>query len=352
MPSSVPALAVPTAGAPFELTTIERRDLRPNDVLIDIAFAGICHSDVHQARDEWGGSTFPMVPGHEIAGVVSAVGPQVTRFAIGDRAGVGCIVDSCGECANCEAGDEQYCLKGMVPTYNGREYDGDLTYGGYSTQIIVNEDYVLHIPDAIPLDVAAPLLCAGITLYSPLAHWDAGPGKRVAIIGMGGLGHMGVKIAHAMGAEVTVLSQSLAKEADSKRFGAVAHYATSDKATFKTLTRSFDLIVNTLSVPLEVDTYLRLLRRNGAIVHVGMPENPNTTYTPSALAGRGRLSIAGSMIGGIQETQEMLDFCALHDIAAEIEKIKATADQIDDAYDRVVRSDVRYRFVIDIATLG
>ncbi|WAP56305.1 NAD(P)-dependent alcohol dehydrogenase [Streptomyces sp. S465] len=347
MTTSVTAYAAPAPKAPLEKTTIERRALREHDVLIEIAYAGICHSDIHQAREEWGSALFPMVPGHEIAGVVTEVGPGVTKYAVGDRVGVGCFVDSCRECENCLAGEEQYCLKGEVATYNGKEYDGSPTYGGYSTHVVVDENYVLRIPEGISLDVAAPLLCAGITLYSPLAHWNAGPGKKVAIVGLGGLGHMGVKIAHAMGAEVTVLSQSLRKKDDGLRLGADHFYATSDEATFTELAGTFDLIVNTTSANLPLDNYLSLLKLDGTLVHVGAPENASAFNQFSLIMGR--KSMAGSKIGGIRQTQEMLDFCAQHGLGAEIELING--DQINEAYDRVVGSDVRYRFVIDIASL-
>jgi alcohol dehydrogenase (NADP+) len=348
---SVPALATTGASKPFERTEITRRDPRPHDVVIDIAYAGICHSDIHMARDEWGRGSdiFPFTPGHEIAGVVAAVGPDVTRYKVGDRVGVGCFVDSCRECENCLAGEEQYCLKGEVQTYGGHDYhDGSPTRGGYSTSIVVDENYVLGIPEGIGLDVAAPLLCAGITLYSPLRHWGAGPGKRVAIIGLGGLGHMGVKIAHAMGAEVTVLSQSLSKEADGRRLGADHYLATSDPATFSGHRREFDLIVNTVGAPIDIDAYLSLLRLDGTLVNVGISPEP-IPYHAFSLVGN-RRSLAGSKIGGIRETQEMLDFCAEHGLGAEIETI--SVDDVDAAYDRVVGSDVRYRFVIDIATFG
>ncbi|GAA3364241.1 NAD(P)-dependent alcohol dehydrogenase [Streptomyces antimycoticus] len=347
MTTSVTAYAAPAPKAPLEKTTIERRALREHDVLIEIAYAGICHSDIHQAREEWGSAQFPMVPGHEIAGVVAEVGPGVTKYAVGDRVGVGCFVDSCRECENCLAGEEQFCLKGEVQTYNGTEYDGAATYGGYSTHIVVDENYALRIPEGVSLDVAAPLLCAGITLYSPLAHWNAGPGKKVAIVGLGGLGHMGVKIAHAMGAEVTVLSQTLRKKDDGLRLGADHFYATGDDSTFTELAGTFDLIVNTTSANLPLDSYLSLLKVDGTLVHVGAPENPSSFSQFSLILGR--RSMAGSKIGSIRETQEMLDFCAEHGLGAEIEVINA--DQINEAYDRVVSSDVRYRFVIDIASL-
>jgi uncharacterized zinc-type alcohol dehydrogenase-like protein len=345
---TVNARSTASAGAPFEATTIERRDLGPHDVLIDIAYAGICHSDIHTARGEWGETLFPLVPGHEIAGIVSAVGSEVTTFAVGDRAGVGCMVDSCRECEHCLAGEEQYCLKGNVGTYNAIGKDGRPTDGGYSEKIVVDENYVLHIPEGISLDVAAPLLCAGITLYSPLRHWGAGPGKNVAIVGLGGLGHMGVKIAKAMGAEVSVLSQSLKKQEDGLRLGADHFYATGDAGTFEQLSRSFDLVVSTISATVDMSAYLGTLKLDGALVNVGAPEEP-LSVPAFALIG-GRRSLAGSMIGGIRETQEMLDFCAEHGIGSEVEVIDA--DQIDEAYERVVASDVRYRFVIDASTIA
>ncbi|MEV0486283.1 NAD(P)-dependent alcohol dehydrogenase [Streptomyces sp. NPDC050508] len=345
--TTVAAYAAPAAKAPLERTTIERRAVREFDVLIDIKFAGICHSDIHQAREGWGEATFPMVPGHEIAGIVSEVGPGVTKFQVGDRVGVGCMVDSCRECDNCKAGLEQYCTGGNVGTYNSVGKDGEPTYGGYSEKIVVDENYVLGIPEGISLDVAAPLLCAGITTYSPLKHWNAGPGKKVAIVGMGGLGHMGVKIAHALGAEVTVLSQSLSKQEDGLKLGADHYYATSDPQTFKDLRGTLDLIISTVSAPLDLGAYLSLLKTDGALVNVGAPEEPVSLNLFSVIGGR--KTLAGSGIGGIPETQEMLDFCAEHGFGAEIELI--SADQINEAYERVLASDVRYRFVIDTATI-
>ena len=345
--TTVAAYAAPAAKAPLERTTIERRAVREFDVLIDIKFAGICHSDIHQAREGWGEAIFPMVPGHEIAGIVSEVGPGVTKFQVGDRVGVGCMVDSCRECDNCKAGLEQYCTNGNVGTYNAIGKDGEPTYGGYSEKVVVDENYVLGIPEGIALDEAAPLLCAGITLYSPLKHWNAGPGKKVAIVGMGGLGHMGVKIAHALGAEVTVLSQSLRKQEDGLKLGADHYYATSDPKTFEELRGTLDLIVSTVSAPLDLGAYLSLLKTDGALVNVGAPEEPVSLNLFSVIGGR--KTLAGSGIGGIQETQEMLDFCAEHGFGAEIELI--SADQINEAYERVLASDVRYRFVIDTATI-
>jgi uncharacterized zinc-type alcohol dehydrogenase-like protein len=290
---------------------------------------------------------FPMVPGHEIAGVVEAVGAGVTKFAVGDRVGVGCLVDSCRECENCKAGLEQYCTGGSVGTYNDLDKNGEPTHGGYSQKIVVTESFTVRIPDGLPLDVAAPLLCAGITTYSPLKHWNAGPGKKVAVLGMGGLGHMGVKIAHALGAEVTVLSQSLRKQEDGLKLGASHYYATSDPKTFEELAGTFDIILSTVSAPLNFGAYLALLKTDGALVNVGAPEEPTALNLFSLIGGR--KTLAGSMIGGIAETQEMLDFCAEHGLGSEIELISAS--QINDAYKRVLASDVRYRFVIDMASL-
>ncbi|GGW85027.1 dehydrogenase [Streptomyces malachitofuscus] len=345
--TTVAAYAAPAAKAPLERTTIERREVGEHDVLIDIKFAGICHSDIHQVREGWGEAIFPMVPGHEIAGVVSEVGPGVTKYAVGDRVGVGCMVDSCRECDNCRAGREQYCTGGMVGTYNALDKNGEPTYGGYAQTIVVDENYVVRIPDGLALDVAAPLLCAGITTYSPLKRWGAGPGKKVAILGMGGLGHMGVKIAHALGAEVTVLSQSLRKKDDGLKLGADHYHATADQKTFEDLRGTFDLIVSTVSAPLDLGAYLSLLKTEGTLANVGAPEEPVSLNLFSVIGG-GK-TLAGSMIGGIAETQEMLDFCATHGIGAEIELIGAA--EINEAYERVLNSDVRYRFVIDTATI-
>ncbi|MGH3549385.1 MAG: NAD(P)-dependent alcohol dehydrogenase [Pseudonocardiaceae bacterium] len=345
--TSTPAFAVPHAGGWLAPTTIERRDLRSDDVRIDIAYAGICHSDIHQAKDEWGGGIFPMVPGHEIAGTVSAVGSEVTKYRVGDRVGVGCMVNSCGECEHCRAGIEQFCLKGTVFTYNGVDYDGAHTYGGYSRHIVVKEAFVCRIPDGIELDVAAPLLCAGITTYSPLHRWGVEPGTSVAVVGLGGLGHMGVKIAVALGAKVTVLSQSLKKQEDGLRLGATDYYATADEENFTALSGRFDVILNTVSAPLPIDAYLSMLRVGGVMVNVGAPAE-SLSYNAFSLLGGSKV-LAGSMIGGIAETQQMLDFCAEHGVGAEIEVI--AADQINAAYERVENSDVRYRFVIDVSTI-
>jgi alcohol dehydrogenase (NADP+) len=343
---TVSAWGATSATAPLEPLKVQRRDLGPKDVLIEIRYAGICHSDIHTVRGEWREISYPLTPGHEITGVVAEIGSAVEKYAVGDRVGVGCMVNSCGECANCRAGEEQYCLAGNTGTYGSVDLDGTITQGGYSTHIVVTEDFVLRIPHGLELDRAAPLLCAGITTYSPLRHWGAGPGKRVGVVGLGGLGHMAVKLAHAMGAEVTVLSQSLAKRDDGLRLGADHYYATSDPATFGALKASFDLIVNTVSAPLPINSYLSLLALDGALVNVGAPPEP-LEVRAFGLIGM-RRSFAGSAIGGIRETQEMLDFCAEHGIGAEIETIEASA--LNEAYERVLSSDVRYRFVIDAST--
>jgi len=342
------AYAAPAEGAPLAKTTVARRELGPLDVQIDIAFAGICHSDIHTVRGDWGPQRYPLAPGHEIAGTVAAVGADVTRFSVGDRVGVGCLVNSCGECDSCLAGEQQHCRIGAVGTYGATDRDGTVTQGGYSTQIVVTEGFVLHIPDSLPLDVTAPLLCAGITTYSPLRHWNVGAGSRVAVVGLGGLGHMAVQIAHALGAEVTVLSQSLSKKDVGLRLGADNYFATSDPETFVALRRSFDVIINTVSAKLDLDSYIRLLDTNGTLVCVGAPPEPMSFDVSSLIAGR--RSVAGSNIGGIAETQEMLDFCAEHGIAAEIEVIGAS--EINEAYERVLASDVRFRFVIDASTMS
>lgn len=345
--STTTVLSVPTPRAALEKSTVRLRDLRPDDVLIDIAYCGICHTDIHLANEDWGDAIFPMVPGHEIAGVVAAVGSQVTTHRVGDRVGVGCMVDSCGECEFCLNGSEHWCVKGFVQTYAGIGYDGEVTNGGYARQVVVRSRYVVSIPDGIGLDEAAPLLCAGITTYSPLRRWGAGSGKKVAVIGLGGLGHLGVKIAAAMGADVTVLSQSLRKREDGLRLGASNYHATSDPSTFETLAGRFDLIPNTVSAAIPMDPYLGLLRPGGTLVSLGVPGEPVSHSAFSLIAGN--KTLAGSSFGSIAETQEMLDFCAAHGIGADIETIPG--DQVDRAFERVQRSDVRYRFVIDIETL-
>lgn len=340
--------AATDASKPLAPFSFERREPGDDDIVIDIKYCGICHSDIHTARNEWGNAVYPIVPGHEIAGIVTAVGKNVTSFKVGDRAGVGCFVDSCVGCATRDVDLEHY-MPGLVQTYNSVEADGVTpTQGGYSDHIVVKEGYVLRIPESMPLDAAAPLMCAGITLYSPLHHWNAGPGKKVAIVGMGGLGHMGVKIAHAMGAHVTVLSQTLSKKDDGLKFGADEYYATSDPETFKKLAGTFDLIVSTVSAGIDWNAYLGLLKVDGSMVQVGAPEKPVPVSAFALIFAR--RSLSGSLIGSIKETQEMLDFCAKHGIAADIEVIDIK--DVNEAYERVLKSDVRYRFVIDMETLN
>ncbi|MBB5209218.1 NAD(P)-dependent alcohol dehydrogenase [Chiayiivirga flava] len=343
-----PAYAARSADTPLVPFTIQRREPAAHEVLIDIRYCGVCHSDIHQARGEWGGGLFPMVPGHEIVGVVAQAGSAVTKFKVGDAVGVGCFVDSCRVCAQCTAGEEQHCNRGMVGTYNARDRAGAVTYGGYSTRITVDGNYVLRIPPALPLDRAAPLLCAGITTYSPLKRHGVTAGTRVAVVGLGGLGHMGVKLAHAMGAHVTVLSTSEAKRADALALGADAFAATAERATFKTLAGSFDFILDTVSAAHDYNAYLSLLAFEGTLCLVGMPDAP-LPVSAGVLIMR-RRTLTGSLIGGIRETQEMLDFCAQHDIASDIELIGV--QQINEAYERMIRGDVRYRFVIDCASFG
>ena len=338
--------AAQQAKAPLHPYSFERRKPSDNDVVIDIQYCGICHTDIHQVNDEWGGrSTYPMVPGHEITGIVTGIGAKVARYKVGDRVGVGCFVDSCRKCAPCLEGLEQYCVEGPNLTYNGVEKDGQTrTQGGYSNKIVVDENYVLRIPDNLPMDRAAPLLCAGITMYSPLMHWKAGPGKRVGIVGLGGLGHMGVKIAHASGAEVSVLSHSHKKRDEAKKMGADKFYDTSSNTdSLEKLKGYFDLIINTLSVEIDWNRYLNLLALDGTMVVVGIPEK-ETLLGASSLINP-RRSLAGSVIGGIRESQEMLDFCSKYNIASDIELIPI--QKVNEAYPRVVNSDVRYRFVID-----
>ncbi|WP_029618905.1 NAD(P)-dependent alcohol dehydrogenase [Pseudorhizobium marinum] len=340
--------AATDASKPLAPFTFERREPNADDVAISIQYCGVCHSDIHTVRNEWKNAVYPIVPGHEIVGVVTAVGSDVTKFKVGDKVGVGCFVDSCVGCASRDLDNEQY-MPGLVQTYNSVEADGKTaTQGGYSDHIVVKEGYVLSIPDNLPLDATAPLLCAGITLYSPLRHWNAGPGKKVAILGMGGLGHMGVKIAHAMGADVTVLSHSLSKKEDGLKLGADHYYATSDAETFTKLAGTFDLIICTVGVAIDWNAYLGLLKVDGSMVIVGAPEDAIPVHAFSLIPGR--RSLSGSMIGSIKETQQMLDFCGKHDIVSEIETIGI--QEINEAYERVLKSDVRYRFVIDMASLA
>jgi uncharacterized zinc-type alcohol dehydrogenase-like protein len=341
-------IAAFSAKEPLGPYSFERRDAKEHDVVIDIKFCGICHSDIHTVRSEWGEAMYPCVPGHEIAGVVRSVGSKVTKYKVGDHVGVGCFVDSCRECQPCKHDLEQYCEGGMSGTYNSFERDGQtVTQGGYSNVIVVDENYVLRIPKSLPLDKAAPLLCAGITLYSPLMHWKAGPGKQVAIMGLGGLGHMGVKIARALGAEVTVLSHSDKKREDALRMGAHHFVSTKDPKVFGQNADKFDLIINTISADINMNDYFGLLKLDGSLVVVGLPEKPLSIH-PFPLVMK-RRSYAGSLIGGIKETQEMLDFCAKHEITPEIEVI--APGQVNVAYERVTRSDVRYRFVIDMGKI-
>lgn len=340
--------AATDASKPLTPFTFERREPDADDVVISIQYCGVCHSDIHTVRNEWKNAVYPIVPGHEIVGIVTAVGPSVSKFKVGDKVGVGCFVDSCVGCASRDVDNEQY-MPGLVQTYNSVERDGKTaTQGGYSDHIVVKEGYVLSVPDNLPLDATAPLLCAGITLYSPLRHWNARPGKKVAILGMGGLGHMGVKLAHAMGAEVTVLSHSLSKKDDGLKLGADHYYATSDADTFTKLAGTFDLIICTVGVAIDWNAYLNLLKVDGSMVIVGAPEDAIPVHAFSLIPGR--RSLSGSMIGSIKETQEMLDFCGKHGIVSEIEKINI--QDINEAYERVLKSDVRYRFVIDMASLA
>ncbi len=345
--TTVNAYAAQNESSPLTPFNFERREVGPHDIQIDILYCGVCHSDIHQARNEWGGSIFPMVPGHEIVGRIISVGDQVKNFKVGELAGAGCFVDSCRTCPSCLANEEQYCDVAMVPTYNGRDKEGNPTYGGYSTQIVVDEKYTLHVADSLPIEGVAPLLCAGITTWSPLRHWNIGKGHKVAIVGLGGLGHMGVKFAASFGAEVTVISTSKSKHNDALALGA-HHFAVSkDEATMKSLAGTFDFILSTISAEHDYNQYLNLLTLNGTMVVVGVPNSPSAVHAFSLIMKR--RSLAGSLIGGIKETQEMLDYCAEHNIVSDVEVIKA--DYINEAYERMIKSDVKYRFVIDIASL-
>ncbi|HEX7766592.1 MAG TPA: NAD(P)-dependent alcohol dehydrogenase [Nitrospira sp.] len=339
--------AAMTAKAMLTPFSFERREVGPRDILITITHCGVCHSDIHQARDEWGGSLFPMVPGHEIVGTVTRVGKEVKTFKSGDRAGVGCFVDSCRSCAACREGQEQYCEVGMLLTYSGRDKAGQVTQGGYSTQIVVDAQYALRIPDALSPAGAAPLLCAGITTYSPLRHWGVGKYHKLAVVGLGGLGHMAVKIARALGTEVTVLSTSEKKQQDAMRLGATHFELTSQPGTLAKLQRHFDFIIDTVSAPHDYNALVQLLKTDGTLILVGAPEKP-TPLEPFPLIMH-RRRIAGSVIGGIRETQEMLNFCAEHKIESDVEVIPI--QQVNEAYERVLKGDVRFRFVIDLASL-
>jgi uncharacterized zinc-type alcohol dehydrogenase-like protein len=351
MPSPAKAYAAHAADTPFAPLSFERRDVGPNDVSIDILYCGVCHSDLHTARGEWGGTLYPCVPGHEIVGRVAAVGSDVTKFKAGDVVGVGCMVDSCGTCPSCHAGEEQYCEgAGFIATYNGPDHQlGGHTFGGYSDHIVVKEEFVLSIGHAEKdLAAVAPLLCAGITTYSPLSHWKVGPGQKVGIVGLGGLGHMGVKIAAAMGADVYVFSTSPGKRDDAKWLGATDLIVSKDEDSMAQHRGSFDFILNTVAASHDLNAFLALLKRDGTMALVGVPEHPHPALEVGNLVMR-RRTLAGSLIGGIRETQEMLDFCRDHGITSDIEMIDI--QNIDTAYDRMVKSDVKYRFVIDMASL-
>lgn len=347
--SNTKAYAAQSKTSPIAPWEFDRRAVGPSDVQVEIAYCGVCHSDLHQARDEWGGSVFPMVPGHEIVGRVKAVGAEVTKFKVGDLAGVGVMVDSCRNCESCKIGLEQYCdTGGTVFTYNSRFPDGTEAYGGYSDNIVVDESFVLSISPKLDLAAAAPLLCAGITTYSPLRHWNVQPGQKVGVVGLGGLGHMALKFAHAFGAHVTQFTTSPGKEADAKRLGADEVVLTRDPEALKALAGTFHFIIDTVSAPHDLNMYLNLLKRDGSMVLVGLPDTP-AAVSAFPLAGK-RRSLAGSNIGGVAETQEMLDFCAEHNIVSDIELTPIS--KINEAYERMLKNDVKYRFVIDMATLS
>jgi uncharacterized zinc-type alcohol dehydrogenase-like protein len=339
--------AVHDKKSPLVPFNFERKEPRANDVVVEIAYSGICHSDIHQARDEWGGSIYPMVPGHEIVGHVTAVGGDVKKFKVGDLAAVGVIVDSCRVCENCKAGEQQYCMKGAVETYNKRDYEGVVMYGGYSNNIVVDENYVHTVSPKLNLAAVAPLLCAGITTYSPLRHWRVGKNSKVGVVGLGGLGHMGLKFAHSFGAHVVQFTTSENKIEDAKKLGADEVVVTKDAAAVAKHAGSFDFILDCVSAPHDINQYLGLLRLNGTLCLVGLPETPLTVAPFSVVANR--RSLAGSGIGGMKETQEMLDYCAEHNIVSDIEL--TSVDKLAEAYERVVKADVKYRFVIDMATL-
>ncbi len=340
--------AVQNNTSPLAPWDLNRREPGDKDVQFDILFCGVCHSDIHQVKNEWGGSVYPMVPGHEIVGKVVKVGKGVTKFKVGDTVGVGCFVDSCRVCDNCKEGQEQYCSKGHSATYNGYEQDKVTpTYGGYSKSIVVNEDFVLQVSDKLSLDAVAPLLCAGITTYSPLRYWKVGKGHKVAVAGLGGLGHMAVKFAVSFGAEVTVLSTSANKEADAKKLGAHKFVVTKNPDELKSVTGYFDFIIDTISAPHDYASYLSLLKTNGVQICVGAPPTPAEIHVFNLIGGR--KSLAGSLVGGLPETQEMLDYCAEHNLVSDIELINIK--DIDASYERMLKGDVKYRFVIDMATL-
>ncbi len=346
--SSTKAYAAQSATDPLAPWTIKRRTPKPHDIEIRILYCGVCHSDIHTARGEWAGTVYPCVPGHEIVGRVTAVGSHVKKFNVGDLAAVGCLVDSCQECDNCKEGLEQYCSGGWVGTYNGQQKDGSgNTYGGYSKSIVVREEFVLTISDKLPLEGVAPLLCAGITTYSPLRHWKVGKGTKCAVLGLGGLGHMGVKLAVSFGADVTMLSHTASKQKDAERLGAHHFALTSDPEQVKALAGSFDFILNTVSAQHDYNVYLNMLKTNGVMVCVGAPPEPTPVAAFNLIFQR--RTLAGSLIGGIPETQEMLDYCAKHGIVSDVEVI--AMKDVNEAYERMIKGDVRYRFVIDMATL-
>jgi alcohol dehydrogenase (NADP+) len=346
--STTKAYAAQSATTPLAPWSFERRAPKPHDVQIEILYCGVCHSDLHTARNEWGGTIYPNVPGHEIVGCVTAIGGHVKKFKVGDLAAIGCLVDSCRECDNCKEGLEQYCSNGMVGTYNAQERDGSgVTYGGYSKSIVAHEDFVLTISDKLPLEAVAPLLCAGITTYSPLRHWKIGKGHKVAVLGLGGLGHMGVKLANSMGADVTMLSHTASKQKDAERLGAHHFVLTSDAEQVKAVSKTFDFILDTVSAEHDYNVYLNMLKTDGVMVCVGAPPAP--AQVPAFNLILNRRSLAGSLIGGLPETQEMLDYCAAHNIVSDVEVINIK--DINDAYERMLKGDVRYRFVIDMSTL-
>ena len=334
--------------SPLQPWSFDRRAVGPHDVRFDIAYCGVCHSDLHQVRNEWGISQYPLVPGHELVGLVVEVGSHVKNFKVGDRVGVGCLVDSCNQCQNCDQGLEQHCLNGNTQTYNSYEKEtGGVTYGGYSSTVVVTEKFVFRLPDNLPLEGIAPLLCAGITTYSPLRHWKVGAGHKVAVLGLGGLGHMAVKFAVSFGAEVTILSTSPSKKANAEKLGAHHFVVSTDEAQMKAAAHSFDFIVDTVSAPHDYNLYVGLLRTNGTIICVGAPPAPAQIGMFGLLMNR--ISIVGSTIGGVPETQEMLDYCGAHNIVSDIELI--AIQDIEAAYTRMLKGDVRYRFVIDMKTL-
>lgn len=348
MTTSSKAYSAAASDKPLALTTIDRRDPKPDDVAIDIQFCGVCHSDLHQVRNEWKNTVYPCVPGHEIVGLVTAVGSNVKNYKEGDKVAVGCLVDSCRTCSSCKEDLEQHCEKGATFTYNSEDKDlQSTTYGGYSDSIVVHQDFVLSVPDHLDFAATAPLLCAGITTYSPLRRYEVGPGKKVGIVGLGGLGHMGVQFAAAMGAEVVVISHSPGKQEDAKKLGASSVILSTDADQVEAAANSFDFILDTVSAQHDLNLYLGLLKRSGTMVLVGAPPEPSPVAAFNLIFQRRQL--AGSLIGGIKETQEMLDFCGEHNIVCEIEQINI--QEINEAYERMLKSDVKYRFVIDMKSL-